>query len=136
MENQGEGLGKAATGPARNPLGIIALFIVLVYGFACLVTTFTGAFSVTERLPLVYFLVIFSTLVLGVFAWLVSCHSNKLFAPSDFKSEESYLRVQLSAVALLAVASAIYLLWALLRTLLNENCRICALPNIAMRARK
>ena len=44
MENQGEGLGKVATGLARNPLGIIALFIVLVYGFACLVTTFTGAF--------------------------------------------------------------------------------------------
>ena len=96
----------AAKGLARNPLGIIALFIVLVYGFASLVTTFAGSFTHEERLPLVYFLVLFPILVLIVFAWLVSKHSGKLFSPADFKNEENYVKMQLSAVASLATAAA------------------------------
>ena len=63
--------GLIAKGLARNPLGIIALFIVLVYGFASLVTLFSSSLSVGERLPLVYFLVVFPVLVLVVFTWLV-----------------------------------------------------------------
>ena len=60
--------GDTAKSLARNPLGIIALFIVLVYGFASLVTTFASSFTATERLPLIYFLVAFPVLV------LVRCH--------------------------------------------------------------
>jgi CheY-like chemotaxis protein len=105
MDSRVEGFGKVAVGLARNPLGIIALFIVMVYGFACLVTGLTGAFSSVERLPLVYFLVVFPVLVLGVFAWLVSCHNEKLFGPSDYKSEDNYVRMRMSAVASLAVAT-------------------------------
>ena len=105
-----KGFGNIAQGLAKNPLGIIALFIVLVYGFASLVTAFTGSFSPSERLPLIYFLVCFPVIVLGVFAWLVSKHSGKLFAPSDFKDEENYVKVQqqsqLSAVASLTAAAA------------------------------
>jgi hypothetical protein len=78
---------------ARNPLGIIVLFIVLVYGFASLLTAFSGSFGPGERQPLIYFLVCFPVLVLGVFAWLVSYHSNKLFAPSDFKDEANYVQL-------------------------------------------
>ncbi|MGH3913569.1 MAG: hypothetical protein ACRDTC_09175 [Pseudonocardiaceae bacterium] len=89
---------------ARNPLGIIALFIVLVYGFASLLTAFGASFTPLERRLLIYFLVIFPVLVLGVFAWLVSRHSNKLFAPSDFRNEENYVR-SLVATASLAIAS-------------------------------
>lgn len=105
MDNQVESFGKVAAGLARNPLGIIALFIVMVYGFACLVTAFAGSFSEAERLPLIYFLVAFPVLVLGIFTWLVSRHSGKLFAPGDFKNEENYVKMQLSAVASLAVAT-------------------------------
>ncbi len=101
-----KGFGDTAKALARNPLGIIALFIVLVYGFACLVTAFSSSFTPAQKMPLVYFLVIFPVLVLGVFTWLVSQHSGKLFAPSDFKNEDNYVRMQLSAVASLAVASA------------------------------
>lgn len=100
------GIVDAAKGLARNPLGIIALFIVLVYGFASLVTAFSGSLSPEERLPLVYFLVIFPVLVLAVFAWLVSAHSGKLFSPADFKDEGNYVRMQMSAVASLATAAA------------------------------
>jgi CheY-like chemotaxis protein len=106
MSNQLKEFGQVAKGLARNPLGIIALFIVLVYGFACLVTAFTRSLAPGERAPLIYFLVIFPVLVLGVFTWLVSRHSGKLFAPADFKDESNYVKMQLSAVASLSVASS------------------------------
>ena len=87
MSDATVGFGDVAQKLARNPLGIIALFIVLVYGFAALVTGSSGSFTPGERLPLIYSLmIIFPVLVLGVFGWLVSRHSNKLFAPSDFRN--------------------------------------------------
>lgn len=106
MGDETKSFGETAKSLARNPLGIIALFIVLVYGFASLVTAFAGSFTSAERLPLIYFLIAFPVLVLGVFAWLVSKHSGKLFAPSDFKDEENYVRMQMNAVASLAAATA------------------------------
>jgi CheY-like chemotaxis protein len=93
--------GATAKSLSRNPLGIIALFIVLVYGFACLVTAFSGSFTPGQKIPLIYFLVIFPVLVLGIFTWLVIQHSGKLFAPGDYKDEANYV-----AIASLAVASS------------------------------
>ncbi len=101
-----DSFGQTAKGLARNPLGIIALFIVLVYALAALVTAFGNSLAVNERLPLIWFLVLFPVLVLMVFSWLVSRHSGKLFAPSDFKNEDNYVKMQLTAVASLAAASA------------------------------
>ena len=101
-----ENFAKSAKELSKNPLGIIALFIVLVYGIAALVAV-SDSFTNTERLPLIYFLVIFPVLVLGVFAWLVSCHSNKLYAPSDYKNEDNFIRMQLDSVAALATANAL-----------------------------
>jgi lipopolysaccharide export LptBFGC system permease protein LptF len=63
----------------RNPLGIIALFIVLIYGFASLVLTFGANLQSEERLPIVWFLVLFPVLALVVFGWLVSRHHAKLY---------------------------------------------------------
>ena len=106
MNDKAQSFGETAKSLARNPLGIIALFIVLVYGFASLVTAFAGSFTAGERLPLIYFLIIFPVLVLGAFSWLVSKHSGKLFAPSDFKDEENYVKMQMSVVASLTAATA------------------------------
>lgn len=106
MTDRLQNYGEVAKGLARNPLGIIALFIVLVYGFASLVTTFAGSLTAADRLPLIYFLVVFPVLVLAVFAWLVSKHSGKLFAPSDFKDEENYVKLQMTVAASLGAASA------------------------------
>lgn len=86
--------GDTARGLVKNPLGIIALFIVLVYGFAALVTVFARSLSESERLPLIWF-VLFPVLVLAVFSWLVSRHGGKLYGPSDYKNEENYVRMQL-----------------------------------------
>ena len=79
---------------SRNPLGIIALFIVLVYGFASLVITFGGdsLHSEGERLPIVWFLVLFPVAVLAVFGWLVSRHHGKLYGPSDYKEETNFVK--------------------------------------------
>ena len=106
MGDQLRNFGETANGLARNPLGIIALFIVLVYGFASLVTAFAGSFTAAERLPLIYFLILFPVLVLIVFAWLVSKHSGNLFAPSDFRDEENYVKMQMAVVASLGAATA------------------------------
>jgi CheY-like chemotaxis protein len=108
MSDRVQFFGDTAKGLARNPLGILALFIVLVYGFASLVTGFGGSFTAEERLPLIYFLISFPVLVLGVFGWLVSRHSSKLFAPSDFKDEGNFVAVQkmqMTAVASLTAAT-------------------------------
>jgi hypothetical protein len=78
----------------------------MVYGFASLVTAFASSFTASERLPLIYFLVVFPVLVLSVFTWLVSRHSGKLFAPSDFKNEDNYVKMQMAVVASLTAASA------------------------------
>lgn len=81
-----------AKGLARNPLGIIALFIVLIYGFASLVVGFSGNLQPVERLPIVWFLVVFPVVVLTVFSWLVSQHHEKLYAPRDYSSDDAFLR--------------------------------------------
>lgn len=97
--------GNTAKSLARNPLGIIALFIVLIYGVAGLITAFSGTLEANERIILILFLVIFPFFVLVVFTWLVSKHSEKLFSPSDFKNEENYVKMQMTAVASLTAAT-------------------------------
>ena len=66
---------------------------MLVYGIASLVAILTEAGAGNERQPLIYFLVFFPVLVLAVFAWLVSKHSDKLYGPSDFTNEENYMKL-------------------------------------------
>jgi hypothetical protein len=85
--------GDTAKGLAKNPLGIIALFIVLIYGFSALVVGASSQLEAAERTPIIWFLVLFPCLVLGVFSWLVSRHHKKLYAPSDYKDESHFLEV-------------------------------------------
>lgn len=91
---------------AKNPLGIIALFIVLVYGFASLVTLLSQTLTSLESTLLVCFLIFFPVLVLAVFAWLVGRHSNALYGPGDYRHEDNYIRMQLAAASSLAAATA------------------------------
>jgi len=84
---------KSAKDFARNPLGIIALFISLIYGFASLLLD-SAAEKLTEaeRWPLIIFIVIFPIMVLVAFYKLVTKHHGKLYAPGDFKDDKSFLR--------------------------------------------
>jgi hypothetical protein len=93
---------------ARNPLGVIALFIVLIYAFASSVVGL-GSLQPSERVPIVWFLVIFPVLVLGVFTWLVSQHHTKLYSPSDYRQDSSFIEAsveQLEVAAALGAATA------------------------------
>lgn len=93
----------SAEGFTKSPLGIIALFIVLVYGFASLVVGLGQ--NINDHIaPLVYFMVIFPVVVFFGFLWLVAKHHKKLYGPSDFKDEENFLKTQLSSAASLAAA--------------------------------
>ena len=77
----------------RNPIGIVALFISLIYGFASLLLGATAsALTPSERFPLIVFIVAFPMVVLGVFYLLVSRHHGKLYSPGDFKDDKSFLR--------------------------------------------
>jgi hypothetical protein len=78
---------------ARNPLGIIALFISLIYGFVSLLLNSSAEkLTENERWPLIVFIVVFPVLVLGAFYRLVTNHHGKLYAPADFKDDKSFLR--------------------------------------------
>jgi len=84
--------GSTARSLAKNPLGIIALFIVLVYGLGCLVVGL-GAEKLkgNEWHPLVLFLAVFPFVVLWVFAHLVARYPKHLYAPGDYRDEKNFL---------------------------------------------
>lgn len=68
---------KGAKDLARNPLGIIALFISLIYGFANLLLGVAAEkLTVAERWPLILFIVIFPILVLVAFYKLVPDYAH------------------------------------------------------------
>lgn len=78
---------------AKNPLSIIALFISLIYGFACLVLgTSNTVLDKEQRWPLIWFIVVFPFIVLLAFVYLVVRHHEKLYAPSDYKDENNFLK--------------------------------------------
>lgn len=85
--------GKTAQRLSRNPLGIIALFIVLIYGIAGFVFGMASAsLQPNERLPIVWFLVLFPCAVLIAFYLLVTRHHTKLYAPQDFPEADGFFR--------------------------------------------
>jgi hypothetical protein len=79
---------------SRNPLGIIALFIVLIYALAALVLLAGSSklSSTCERLPLIWFLVLFPVSVLVSFLWLVAKHHGKLYGPADYSNDDNFFR--------------------------------------------
>jgi CheY-like chemotaxis protein len=91
--------GDTAAQLSRNPLGIIALFIVLIYGLAAMVTVVPSSLVTTERGLLIYFLVIFPVLVLVFFVWIVIFKPVHLFSPRDFRDEENYVALVASLTA-------------------------------------
>lgn len=92
MKTDTDGFLGAAKGLARNPLGIIALFIALIYGFATLLLGAAAEKLVeSERGPLIWFIVLFPVMVLTAFYRLVTNHHGKLYSPGDYKDDKSFL---------------------------------------------
>ncbi len=75
---------------SQGPLGIIALFIVLIHGFASLVLGLANDIGENNRSILVWFLVLFPVGVFSVFAWLVSKHHVNLYPPQAFRDEKIF----------------------------------------------
>lgn len=82
--------GDTASRLSKNPLGILALLIVLVYAIAGLVASSTN-FSGSDLTILVWFLVLFPLVVLASLVFLVCNHHDKLYAPSDFTDESHFV---------------------------------------------
>jgi hypothetical protein len=78
---------------SQGPLGIIALFIVLIHGFASLVLGLATDIGESNRTILVWFLVSFPVGVFTVFAWLVSQHHVNLYPPQAFRNEELFFNL-------------------------------------------
>lgn len=74
----------------QNPLGVIALFVTALYGIASML--FSSAFDNLqgdkERLPVIWFVILFPIIMFGTFVWLVVKHNHKLYSPGDFKDEK------------------------------------------------
>jgi len=88
----------------RSPLGIIALFITLIYGFATLTISFGN--NLKEHIePLIWFLVIFPVFVFLGFLWLVTKHFDKIYGPSDFRNEKHFLLNKLLTIISLYIAN-------------------------------
>ena len=77
---------------ARNPLGIIALFIVLAYAIGGGVfTAVIQILDVTQVYFFLIFIVLFPIVIILIFYRLVTHHHTKLYAPADFRGDEAYL---------------------------------------------
>lgn len=84
---------REARGFSQNPLGIIALFITFIYALACAVLGASGSgITIEQKWPIIYFVVIFPVCVLIAFLFLVVKHHSKLYAPSDYRTDESFLQ--------------------------------------------
>lgn len=94
MKESLKDFGGTASKLSKSPLGIVALFIVLVYGIAALVLLLPNDFEVFERIPIIYFLILFPVVVFFGFLWLVSRHSDKIYSPSDFKDEKNFFTLK------------------------------------------
>jgi hypothetical protein len=69
------------------------LFVALVYGFATLLLGVGNQhFGGAERLPLVWFVVLFPILVLGVFYRLVTHYHGRLYSPRDYREDVTFLK--------------------------------------------
>ena len=92
MSAQTEAPGLSLLKPVRNQLGVIALLIFLIYALASSVIGFSGHIEPAQKWPLVWFLVVFPLLVLGIFGWLLSRHHGKLVvAGTEAFSGEMFL---------------------------------------------
>ncbi|MBY5760420.1 hypothetical protein HFO07_27835 [Rhizobium leguminosarum] len=77
---------------ARNPLSIIALFISLIYGIsALLLGASVDKLTPDNQVRLVWFIIGFPVGILLAFLYLVTWHHRKLYSPSDFRTDESFL---------------------------------------------
>jgi hypothetical protein len=82
---------------AKNPLGIIALFILLTYGMASLLFGFVNStINDYQRWVFVIFIISFPVIVLCVFYILVTKYHTHLYSPGEFQDETNFVGINQS----------------------------------------
>lgn len=82
---------KVAAGMHRNPLGLIALFIISVYAIGALAVGLGNQrFYDAPNHPVVLFMALFPVAVLIVFYLLVAYFHTHLYGPGDFMQQEHF----------------------------------------------
>lgn len=82
----------------RNPLGLLALFVTAMYAVTAVVFK-EGLYllcGVWERRPIIWFLILFPVVILGIFVFLVVKHHEKLYGPRDYRSDDAFQRITMS----------------------------------------
>jgi hypothetical protein len=77
----------------RSPLGIIGLFVTLIYGISSWL--FSGILTELDhslQKILVGFIVLYPLILLAAFIFLVTKHHTKLYAPKDFRDDSNFLQ--------------------------------------------
>lgn len=79
-------------GLTKNPLGILAVFLGVLYGVAGLLLGVDSKPLTDSNQTIITWLVFtFPFVSLFVFAWLVAKHHTKLYGPRDYRSDKSFL---------------------------------------------
>jgi hypothetical protein len=88
---RGSSFFKTAAGMHRNPLGLIALFIISVYAIGALVVAFgNDKFYGAPSHPVILFMATFPVAVLFVFYLLVAHYHTHLYGPGDFINQDHF----------------------------------------------
>jgi hypothetical protein len=77
----------------RNPLGVIAMFVSFAY--VSMVASFTIGIDklngASERLPIIWFLILFPLIIFIAFISLIILCNEKLFGPLDYRDDSSFI---------------------------------------------
>jgi type IV secretory pathway VirB2 component (pilin) len=77
----------------RNPLGVIAMFVSFAY--VSMVVSFTIGIDklngASERLPIIWFLILFPLIIFIAFILLIIFCNEKLFGPLDYRDDSSFI---------------------------------------------
>ena len=90
-------IGNYAVKLSRNPLGIIALFILLVDALAGCILGFVDLDGTLQAI-LVCFIALFPVLTILIFAFLVIKYPGNLYAPGDFQNQDHFMEIVKSRI--------------------------------------
>lgn len=75
----------------RSPLGVVGLFMVLVYGLATISFTVENTLTSSQRWVLLGFVVLFPLAIFIGFLYLVAKLPRQLYGPSDFRTDDAFV---------------------------------------------
>jgi hypothetical protein len=93
MTVRASSIARTAAVLSRNPLGLLALCLVIGEAIASIFLLHPGGLHGPERVLLCLFVVAYPPCVVAAIYRLVSRHHTKLYAPADFRDERCFLEV-------------------------------------------